>query len=357
MIINLYTIIIMAFTQQDTECMALALKLSQFGRKAVGANPMVGCVISRDDKIIAQDYHRLYGEAHAEVNALEKINYKGENTKVYITLEPCSHFGKTPPCAEALIRAGVKKVFIAMLDPNPLVSGRGMRVLQDSGIEVEVGLLEEEANIINRGFVKRMTTGLPFVTSKIAMSLDGRTAMKNGESKWITSEASREDVQMLRSLNQAILTGSGTIKSDNPMMTVRTENANSNPLRVVVDSNNIITNKSLNIFSSDANTLILNNNNSEILANGKLDLKSALKKLGEMGINNLLLEAGSGLNGAMTEAGLIDEFIIYTAPLILGSDANPMIEIPLKKMSDKIKLNIVEVSQIDCDIKIRATIK
>ena len=347
----------MAFTHQDTECMALALKLSQFGRKAVGANPMVGCVISRDDKIIAQDYHRLYGEAHAEVNALEKINYKGENTKVYITLEPCSHFGKTPPCAEALIRAGVKKVFIAMLDPNPLVSGRGMRVLQDSGIEVEVGLLEEEANKINRGFVKRMITGLPFVTSKIAMSLDGRTAMKNGESKWITSEASREDVQMLRSLNQAILTGSGTIKNDNPMMTVRTENANSNPLRVVVDSNNIITNKSLNIFSSDANTLILNNNNSEILANGKLDLKSALKKLGEMGINNLLLEAGSGLNGAMTEAGLIDEFIIYTAPLILGSDANPMIEIPLKKMSDKIKLNIVEVSQIDCDIKIRATIK
>ena len=347
----------MAFTHQDTECMALALKLSQFGRKAVGANPMVGCVISRDDKIIAQDYHRLYGEAHAEVNALEKINYKGENTKVYITLEPCSHFGKTPPCAEALIRAGVKKVFIAMLDPNPLVSGRGMRVLQDSGIEVEVGLLEEEANKINRGFVKRMTTGLPFVTSKIAMSLDGRTAMKNGESKWITSEASREDVQMLRSLNQAILTGSGTIKSDNPMMTVRTENADSNPLRVVVDSNNIITNKSLNIFSSDANTLILNNNNSEILANGKLDLKSVLQKLGEMGINNLLLEAGSGLNGAMTEAGLIDEFIIYTAPLILGSDANPMIEIPLKKMSDKIKLNIVEVSQIDCDIKIRATIK
>lgn len=347
----------MAFTHQDTECMALALKLSQFGRKAVGANPMVGCVISRDDKIIAQDYHRLYGEAHAEVNALEKINYKGENTKVYITLEPCSHFGKTPPCAEALIRAGVKKVFIAMLDPNPLVSGRGMRVLQDSGIEVEVGLLEEEANIINRGFVKRMTTGLPFVTSKIAMSLDGRTAMKNGESKWITSEASREDVQMLRSLNQAILTGSGTIKSDNPMMTVRTENADSHPLRVVVDSNNIITDKSLNIFSSDANTLILNNNNSEILANGKLDLKSVLKKLGEMGINNLLLEAGSGLNGAMTEAGLIDEFIIYTAPLILGSDANPMIEIPLKKMSDKIKLNIVEVSQIGCDIKIRATIK
>ena len=217
-------------------------------------------------------------------------------------------------------------------------------------------MLEKEANEINRGFIKRMQTGLPFVTSKIAMSLDGRTAMKNGESKWITSEASREDVQLLRSLNQAIMTGSGTIKSDNPMMTVRMEKEDSTPLRVVIDSNNAITDKSLNIFSSDAETLVLNNTNSEILPNGKLDLKLVLIKLGEMGINNLLLEAGSGLNGAMTEAGLIDEFIIYTAPLILGSDANPMIEIPLKKMSDKIKLNIVELSQIESDIKIRATV-
>jgi diaminohydroxyphosphoribosylaminopyrimidine deaminase/5-amino-6-(5-phosphoribosylamino)uracil reductase len=357
MIINLYVIIIMAFTDQDIECMTLALKLSQFGRKAVGANPMVGCVITRDDKIIAQDYHRLYGKDHAEVNALEQINYEGENTKVYITLEPCSHYGKTAPCSEALIKAGVKKVLIAMLDPNPLVSGRGIKLLQDSGIEVDIGLLEKEASEINRGFIKRMKTGLPFVTSKIAMSLDGRTAMKNGESKWITSEASREDVQMLRSLNQAIMTGSGTIKSDNPMMTVRIENTDSKPLRVVIDSKNSVTDKSLNIFSPDAETLILNNNNSEILPNGKLNLKSALIKLGEMGINNLLLEAGSGLNGAMIEAGLIDDFIIYTAPIILGSDANPMIEISLKKISEKIKLDIIELSQIDNDIKIRATIR
>jgi len=347
----------MSFTHQDTECMTLALKLSQLGRKAVGANPMVGCVISRDDRIIAQDYHRFYGKDHAEVNALEKINYKGENTNVYITLEPCSHFGKTPPCAQALIKAGVKKIYIAMLDPNPLVSGRGVKALQDSGIEVEIGLLEKEANEINRGFIKRMKSGLPFVTSKIAMSLDGRTAMKNGESKWITSETSRKDVQVLRGLNQAIMTGSGTIKNDNPMMTIRIENTDSKPLRVVIDSKNTITDKSLNIFSPDAKTLILNSNNSKTLPNGKLDLKSALIKLGEMGINNLLLEAGSGLNGAMLEAGLIDEFIIYTAPLILGSDANPMIEIPLKKMSDKIKLNIIELSQIDSDIKIRANIK
>lgn len=347
----------MAFTDQDIECMTLALKLSQFGRNAVGANPMVGCVIVLGNQIIAQDYHRVYSEAHAEVNALEQINYKAKNASVYVTLEPCAHYGKTPPCSEALIKAGVKKVFIAMLDPNPLVSGQGLKLLQDSGIDVEVGLLEKQANEINRGFVKRMLTGLPFVTSKIAMSLDGRTAMKNGESKWITSDASRKDVQMLRSLNQAIMTGSGTIKSDNPMMTVRGRNEDSKPLRVVIDSNNVITDKSLNIFSSDAQTLILNNKNSNTLPNGKLDLKSALTKLGDMGINNLLLESGSGLNGAMLEAGLIDEFIIYTAPLILGSDAKPMIEIPLKTMSEKIKLTIIELSQVDSDIKIRATIK
>ena len=320
----------MAFTQQDTECMSLALKLSEQGRASVGANPMVGCVITRDDEIIAEDFHRQYGEGHAEINALKQINHEANNTSLYVTLEPCSHLGKTPPCADALIKAGVKKVIIAMLDPNPLVSGRGVKMLQDANIQVEVGLLKDEASELNRGFVKRMRTGMPFVTSKIAMSLDGRTAMKNGESKWITSDAARKDVHKLRSENQAIMTGSGTIINDNPMMTVRLNEIDSNPLRVVIDSNNLITNKSLNIFSSNTGTLVLNSNNSKTLSNGKLDLQSALTKLGEMGVNNLLLEAGSGLNGAMLEADLVDEFIIYTAPLILGNDARPMIDIPLK---------------------------
>ena len=240
MLSNLYTIIIMAFTQQDTECMSLALKLSKLGRVSVGANPMVGCVITRDDEIIAQDFHRQYGEGHAEINALDQINHEAKNTSLYVTLEPCSHQGKTPPCTDALIKAGVKKVIIAMLDPNPLVSGRGVKILQDANIQVEVGLLEDEASELNRGFVKRMRTGMPFVTSKIAMSLDGRTAMKNGESKWITSDAARKDVHKLRSENQAIMTGSGTIINDNPMMTVRLDNFESNPLRVVIDSNNLI---------------------------------------------------------------------------------------------------------------------
>jgi diaminohydroxyphosphoribosylaminopyrimidine deaminase/5-amino-6-(5-phosphoribosylamino)uracil reductase len=344
----------MAFNQQDTECMALALKLSRLGRGSVGANPMVGCVITRDNKIIAQDYHRQYGKGHAEINALDQINHKADNCNVYVTLEPCSHQGKTPPCVKALINANVAKVFVATLDSNPEVSGSGVKLLRDSGIEVEVGLLEKSALEINRGFLKRMKTDLPFVTSKIAMSLDGRVAMRNGQSKWITSDASRNDVQILRSQNQAILTGSGTILNDNPMLTIRNQELNSKPLRVVIDSNNQITDKSLNIFSNDSETLILNESNSKVLENGKLDLKSALIYIGSLGINNLLLEAGSGLNGAMMDAGLIDEFIIYTAPIILGSDAQPMMQIPLKEMSEKISLNIIELTQVSNDIKIRA---
>ena len=344
----------MAFTQKDTECMALALKLSKLGQAGVGANPMVGCVISSDDKIIAKDYHHQYGQEHAEINALNQIGHKAENCKLYVTLEPCSHHGKTPPCINAIIKSGIKKVYVATLDPNPLVSGRGVKLMKENGIDVEIGLLENNAIEVNRGFFKRMKTGLPFITSKIAMSLDGRVAMRSGESKWITSEASRADVQILRSQNQAILTGSGTILNDNPMLTVRNKKLQSKPLRVIIDSSNSITDKSLNIFSSDSETLILNPTNSKILKNGKIDLKSALIKLGEMGINNVLLESGSGLNAAMMESSLIDEFIIYTAPVILGCDAQAMMKLPFKKMSEKISLNILELTQVANDLKIRA---
>ncbi len=334
--------------------MALALKLSKLGQAGVGANPMVGCVISSDDKIIAKDYHHQYGHEHAEINALNQIGHKAENCKLYVTLEPCSHHGKTPPCINAIIKSGIKKVYVATLDPNPLVSGSGVKLMKENGIDVEIGLLENNAIEVNRGFFKRMKTGLPFITSKIAMSLDGRVAMRSGESKWITSEASRADVQILRSQNQAILTGSGTILNDNPMLTVRNKKLQSKPLRVIIDSSNSIVDKSLNIFSSDSETLILNPTNSKILKNGKIDLKSALIKLGEMGINNVLLESGSGLNGAMMESSLIDEFIIYTAPVILGSDAQAMMELPIKKMSEKISLNILELTQVANDLKIRA---
>ena len=344
----------MTFSHQDSQCMALALKLSMKGRSTVGANPMVGCVITRDGKIIAQDYHQEYGKAHAEVNALNQIKLQAKDTIMYVTLEPCSHYGKTPPCTKSIIKSGVKKVIVAMLDPNPLSCGKGADLLKDAGIEVDVGLLENEARELNRGFVKRMLTGLPFVTSKIAMSLDGKTAMSSGESKWITSEQSRNDVQKLRCNNQAIMTGSGTVIKDNPSLTVRLNDSKISPLRVVIDSGDKITNQELNIFSSDTSTLVLNSNNSSVLSNGKIDLKAILIKLGEMGINNLLVEAGSGLNGAMLDAGLIDEYIIYTAPIILGSDAQSMFQIPLTKMTEKIYLDIVEIRNIGEDIKIKA---
>jgi len=255
----------MAFSRQDIECMALALKLSKKGRASVGANPMVGCVITRDGKIVAKDYHRQYGKGHAEVNALDQIKHRGKSAKLYVTLEPCSHQGKTSPCTNALIKAGVKKVVVAMLDPNPVVSGRGVKLLKDAGIEVDIGLLQSEAMELNRGFVKRMETGMPFVTTKIAMSLDGGTAMGSGESQWITSDAARLDVHKLRSNNQAIMTGSGTIINDNPKMTARLNDSEPSPLRVIVDSGNKINDQKLKIFSSDASTLVLNDGNSKIL--------------------------------------------------------------------------------------------
>jgi diaminohydroxyphosphoribosylaminopyrimidine deaminase/5-amino-6-(5-phosphoribosylamino)uracil reductase len=344
------------FSINDTQNMALALKLASKGRYGVKANPMVGCVIVKDDKIIAKGYHETFGEAHAEINALKQINHRADGATLYVTLEPCVHQGKTPPCAQAIIDAGAKKVIIATLDSNPLVSGKGISMLESAGIEVSVGLLESEALTLNRGFIKRMQTGLPFVTCKIAMSLDGKTSMTHGESKWITSENAREDVQYLRANHQAIVTGSGTIATDNPSMTVRLDTINVSPLRVVIDSKNQITDQSLNIFSDDASTLVLNTSNTKTLSSNKLDLSDALKQLGNQGINTVLLEAGPGLIGAMIEANLIDEFVIYTAPILMGSNANSMATLSLSNMADKIKLSISDIRMVGDDIKITAKI-
>ena len=345
------------FSKNDAHYMSLALKLASQGREGVKANPMVGCVVVKDDQIIAKGHHQTFGEAHAEINALSQINYQANGATLYVTLEPCSHVGKTPPCAQAIIDAGVKQVVIATLDPNPLVSGQGLAMLEAAGIKANVGLLEAEALILNRGFIKRMQTGLPFVTCKIAMSLDGKTSMASGESKWITAEAARKDVQHLRAKNQAIMTGSGTVLSDNPSMTLRLDSSNVSPLRVVIDSQQKITDQTLNIFSNDAPTLILNPSNSATLKNGKIDLTDALKQLGDQGINTVLLEAGPNLIGAMIEENLIDEFVIYTAPVLMGSNANSMATLALDAMSDKIQLNLNDIRMVGDDIRITANIK
>ncbi|WXT99613.1 MAG: Riboflavin biosynthesis protein RibD [Catillopecten margaritatus gill symbiont] len=345
------------FSTNDTQFMSLALQLAGKGRYGVQSNPMVGCVIVKNDEIMAQGYHQIFGEAHAELNALAQINHQAKGMTLYVTLEPCAHQGKTPPCAQAIIDAEVEQVIIATLDPNPLVGGKGVALLEEAGIVVKTGLLEVEARQLNRGFIQRMTTGLPFITCKIAMSLDGKTAMASGESKWITGESARLEVQKLRAKNQAIMTGSGTVLTDNPSMTVRLDGVDSVPLRVVVDGKNQITDTTLNIFSADASTQVFNPKNTKTNAIGKLDLHAVLLQLGRQGINNILLEAGPGLIGAMVEAGLIDEFVIYTAPILMGSEANSMINLPIQTMNDKLTLNISDIRMVGEDIKITATLK
>ncbi len=337
--------------------MAIALKLASQGKYGVQSNPMVGCVIVKHAKIIAKGYHQVFGKAHGEINALQQINRQAQDATFYVTLEPCSHQGKTPSCAQAIIDSGAKKVIIAMLDPNPPINGKGVVMLDNAGIEVKIGLLENDALTLNQGFVKRMKTNQPFVRCKIAMSLDGKTSMSSGESKWITSEAARLDVQKLRANHQAIMTGSSTIINDNPLMTVRLNNINPTPLRVVIDSKNQITDTSLNIFNTDAPTLILNPTNTKILASGKLDLGDVLTQLGNQGINNVLLEAGPKLIGAMIKNNLIDEFVIYMAPILMGSDANSMLNLVIKNMDHKIKLNIVDIRMVSDDIRMTATLK
>lgn len=319
--------------------MALALQIAKKGIFTVGANPMVGCVIVRDNQIIATGYHQQFGGNHAEINALEKINFNAQNADIYLSLEPCSHQGKTPPCVHKIIKAHPKKVIIATLDKNPKVSS--VKLLQDSGIEVITGVLSAQATKLNRGFFKRMQTKIPFVSSKIASSLDGKTAMKSGESKWITGEYARADVQKLRAQHQAIITGSGTVLTDNPHLNVRDKNQPS-PIKIVMDRSGKITDKSLNIFKGEK-TIITDKTPIQVL-----------KMLGEMQINSVLIEAGGRLNAAFLQKNLIDEYIIYQAAIIMGAQAHSMFAMTIKNMADKINLKVQDIRIIGKDIKIIA---
>lgn len=347
----------MNFSKNDTYFMSLALKLARQGRYGVKSNPMVGCVIVKNNNIIAQGYHKNFGKAHAEINALTNINRQAHGSTMYVSLEPCVHQGKTPSCTQAIIDAGVKEVIIATPDPNPLVSGKGITMLKNSHIGVKTGLLEKQSRDLNRGFIKRMETKMPFVTCKIAMSIDGKTSLAFGQSKWITGKQARADVQKLRAKNQAILTGTGTILTDNPSMTVRLDGVNSVPLRAVIDSKNQLIDTTLNIFSNDASTQIFNPSNTKTMPSGKLDLQAVLLQLGKQEINNVLLEAGPKLIGAMVEQNLVDEFIIYSAPILMGSDATSMIAITIQKMDECLALKIKDIRMIGKDIKITATLK
>ncbi len=359
---------------QDAEFMALAIKLAAKGRYTTDPNPRVGCVIVKGNKVIAEGWHKKAGQGHAEVNALQNADDDVSGAIAYVTLEPCSHHGKTPPCCEALIQADIKRVVVAMQDPNPLVAGQGLQKLRDAGITVESGLLEQDARALNKGFINRMEAGKPWVVSKMAMSFDGRTAMASGESKWITSPESRNDVQQLRAESSAILTGINTVLADDPSLNVRLEDVDVlQPVRVVLDSNlqMPVTAKMLELpgrtiiltcSQDQSKHQLLTQAGAEVFClpeeNGQLDLKQVMTFLAEQQINQILVEAGAVLNGVLLQLNLVDEWLVYMAPCILGSKGRGLFNLPgMQTMAEKKQLKIINTRHIGPDIRFHLVAK
>ncbi len=365
-------------TAQHHRFMGRAIQLARSALYSPHPNPRVGCVLVQQDEIIGEGWHRYSGGPHAEVVALNSTSKATQGATAYVTLEPCSHHGRTPPCVDALIGAGIARVVVAMQDPNPRVSGKGIQRLMDAGVEVEMGLLADEAEALNPGFIKRMRHGIPYVRSKLAMSLDGRTAMASGESKWITGSAARADVQRLRAASSAILTGIGTVLSDNPRLTARLEESDlevpapgtspASPLRVVVDSQLRIPLDAA-ILQQPGKTLIFSCHHSTekiakltemgaevVRLQGKQpDLRVVLETLAARDVNEVMVEAGSILNGALLTENLVDEIVIYMAPCLMGDGAKGLFHLPeLQSMQEKMALKIVDIRAIGSDWRITA---
>ena len=327
----------MPFTSQDTHHMQHALALAWQGRFSTSPNPRVGCVIAHGSQIVGQGYHVQAGAPHAEVHALAQAGALARGATAYVTLEPCAHHGRTPPCAEALVRAGVSRVIAAMQDPNPLVAGKGLAILRQAGIQVASGLCEIEARALNRGFLSRLERQRPFVKLKIAASLDGKTALSNGASQWITGEAARADVQIQRAESCAVLTGIGTILADNPQLNVRIPTIRQ-PLRIVLDRQ-LRTPARNQIIQDGGNTLICTQNptanpfadcpNVRIHRQPENDLSQLLAQLAQQyQIGELMIEAGSTLATAFIQADLVDEIVYYQAPKMLGDSAHGLFRLP-----------------------------
>jgi diaminohydroxyphosphoribosylaminopyrimidine deaminase/5-amino-6-(5-phosphoribosylamino)uracil reductase len=354
----------------DAFYMARAIQLAKKGRYTTDPNPRVGCVLVRDNAVIGEGWHVQAGQGHAEVEALKNVS-DAKGATAYVTLEPCSHQGRTPPCCDALIKAGIARVVAAMQDPNPLVSGKGLDKLKAAGIEVCSGILQEDALALNRGFIKRMTYNRPFVRSKLAMSLDGRTAMASGESKWITGVEARADVQRLRAESSAILTGINTVLADDPALTARVDEKVLQPLRVVLDTHlNMqvtarlvkLSGRSLILTCADdrQKQAALQQAGFEVYQlpgkNGRLDLHAVMDFLGQQQVNELLVEAGSVLNGALLAGDLVDEYIVYMAPCILGDQGRGLFKLPgLQQMAGKKQLKLRDVRQVGQDLKLTYT--
>lgn len=349
--------------------MARALRLAEKGMYTTTPNPRVGCVIVRDGRMVAEGWHEKAGSAHAEVAALERAGGAARNATVYVTLEPCSHQGRTPPCADALIRAGVGRVVVAMRDPNPMVSGAGIQRLRDAGIAVECGVLEAQARELNIGYVSRMTRGKPWMRVKIASGLDGKTALENGASQWITSAQARRDAHRWRARSCAIMTGIGTLTDDDPRLTVREVQTPRQPLRIVVDSRLRVAPGS-KIFagggvlfatasSDEAQIARITGLGAEVLVlpdqQGKVDLQRLVAELASRGINEVLVEAGINLHTALLRAGVVDELLLYYAPKLLGARGRGMFDLgDLTSMDEVLELDVTEMRQVGPDIRLRA---
>lgn len=361
-------------TDIDTTYMQRCIELALKGEYSSKPNPRVGCLIVKDEQVIAEGWHQFAGEVHAEVHALNQVKGSTDGASLYVTLEPCSHHGRTAPCCEAIIAAGISKVVYGMIDPNPEVAGKGISKLKNAGLEVIGPILAEECADLNPGFIKRMTTALPFVRCKMAMSSDGRTAMASGESKWITGDQARQDVQKWRARSSALICGIETVLADDPSLNVRLEDAEVlQPLRVICDSN-LRMPKDAKTLKTPGNVLLVSavekafQLSSTQLADieqiafpneeNKIDLYALLKYLAqEKECNEVLIESGSTLAGAFIKAGLVDEIILYMAPKLLGHEGLPLFTLPgLENMEDQISLEYSDVSLLDKDCRMRVRV-
>ncbi len=361
----------MSFTDTDARHLARALELARRGLYTTDPNPRVGCVIVQNGRVVGEGFHERAGAPHAEINALRAAGDAARGATVYLTLEPCCHHGKTPPCTSALVSAGVARAVAAMPDPNPRVAGQGFAELKQAGIETASGLMQAEAEALNPGFASRMRRGRPYVRLKLAASLDGRTALASGESKWITGEPARADVQHWRARSSAILTGIGTVLADDPALTVRAFDIGRQPLRVVLDSRLRMSPQAkmlalpgttlvVTAASDAARAEVLQGAGAEVLAlekDGRVDLAALMQALAAREVNELLVEAGAALSGALLEAGLVDELVLYYAPLLLGDKGRGMFRLDaVTKMAERVGLEINDARPIGQDWRILAKV-
>ncbi|HEY4367274.1 MAG TPA: bifunctional diaminohydroxyphosphoribosylaminopyrimidine deaminase/5-amino-6-(5-phosphoribosylamino)uracil reductase RibD [Steroidobacteraceae bacterium] len=358
------------FSPFDQRMMQRAIELADRGRYTTHPNPRVGCIVVQGEAIVGEGFHQTWGEPHAEPIALNAAGAAARGSTVYVTLEPHSYQGRTPPCTDALIRAGVARVVCGTLDPNPKVHGNGVRQMADAGIKVETGLLKARVRELNLGFEKRMTTGRPRVIVKIAASLDGRIALANGESRWITGEQARADVHRLRAEASAVLTGIDTVLADDPQLTVRDPQIDTRgrqPLRVVLDSKGRMP-STARMLSEPGETLVLTGSaqasaavaaaGAKVVVTpldslGHLDLDHVLQELGRRQCNDVLVEAGSTLAGRLIDLRLADELIVYFAPVLLGPQARPMVQLPqIERLADRVQFDLHDQAVLGSDVRL-----